>query len=202
MARLSSHAHGIPEPLQSLLDPAKGVGVEEVAAIVLDRVKIMRVFDFEGVREAVSEIKTELERDKDGEAQKKSVVNLVGGKGEGPVEPEKAKRTYVADSEDEEDYEEDEMLFGTGTNTANTIAAPNIDPQPTSNSPGQQQRGGVKFILIDTLAQVINPLLKKDYIQGLSSPPFNVSNILYANSLPPNSKRTIINLARIPQNTD
>jgi len=199
VARLSSHAHGIPEPLHSLLDLAKGVGIEEVAAIVLDRVKIMRVFDFEGVREAVGEIKTELEREEDDEAQKKNIVDPVGGEGKGPVKPEKAKRTYVPDSEDEEDYEEDEMLFGTRT-TTNTIVAPNIGPQPTSK-PLEQQRGAVKFILIDTLTQVINPLLKKDYIQGPFSP-FNVSSILYTNSPPPTSERTIIKLARIPQNAD
>ena len=39
----------------------EGVGVEDVAAKVLDRVNIMRVFDLVGVIEAVGEIRDELE---------------------------------------------------------------------------------------------------------------------------------------------
>lgn len=60
--------------------------VEKMAAEMLERVKIMRVFDFEGVREAVGEVE----------------AGIVGAK------QEEKKRTYVADSEDEDD---DEMLL-------------------------------------------------------------------------------------------
>ncbi|CAE7013009.1 hypothetical protein P3342_003701 [Pyrenophora teres f. teres] len=176
VAKLSSHVGGIPESLRHLLDPEKGVGVDEVAAMVLDRVKIMRVFDFEGVKEAVCEIEAGLERVEDEEVQRKNVVNPIGGEGGKTTRPEekesvkveKPKRTYVADSEDEEDYEEDEMLFDTET-TATTTPAPPVQTATsniTPSKPSDQQRSTIKFILIDNFAQVINPLLKKDYIQA------------------------------------
>ncbi|KAI1519906.1 hypothetical protein Ptr86124_000274 [Pyrenophora tritici-repentis] len=178
VARLSAHVDGIPESLRSLLDPEKGVGIEEVAAMVLDRVNIMRVFDFEGVKEAVGEIEAALEKVED-EVERKNVVGLVGEEEEKrmneredmPNEPEKPKRTYVADSEDEEDGEEDEMLFNIETieTTTTTVAAPPVQIATLNISPSkplEQQPSTIKFILIETLAQVINPLLKKDYIQA------------------------------------
>ncbi|KAF1935688.1 hypothetical protein EJ02DRAFT_471004, partial [Clathrospora elynae] len=86
-----------------------GYKVEDVAAKVLDRVKIMRVFDFVGVTEAVGEIRDELEGQRavnhEKEEWKESVVVEQGW----PATPLPPRRTVVADSEDED--EDDEMLF-------------------------------------------------------------------------------------------
>lgn len=137
----------------------------------------MRVFDFEGVREAVEEISGGLEKLQEDEVKINNAVGAADGGEEAkkdvvqdePLKKEKAKRTYVPDSEDEEDDEEDEMLFETEGITATAppvqTPAPVNDPQPTPK-PLDQDRGAIKFILIDSLAHVIGPLLKKDFIQG------------------------------------
>jgi hypothetical protein len=149
-----------PDVLDSL--HASG-SVEDVAAQVLDRVKIMRVFDFVGVREAVGEIREQLEGRKGVEQMEMKEVEV-------PVEEVKPKRTYVADSEDEEDDEE--MLFDTEA-TLTTSAPPVHEPEPKpateprTTETETAEAGRLKFLLIDSLAQVLNPLLKKDHIQGL-----------------------------------
>ena len=154
--------------------------VEDVAAKVLDHVKIMRVFDFVGVREAIGEIRDDLEgrkssNRKKGEAKSEPVTKAKSPTPESRPVP---KRTVVADSEDEDDDEE--MLFDTSpapVEPASAVQQLVIDQQQKTtitqdeaeaepDAPKEESAGKVKFILIDNLAQVINPLLKKDYIQG------------------------------------
>lgn len=159
-----------------------GATVEDVAAKILDRVKIMRVFDLVGVREAVGEIRDGLEgksrvSGQRGEAKEKE-EQAVETEAHIPETQGIPKRTCVADSEDEDD-EEEEMLFDTTT----TAPAPEPHTQPTFgqrqpdpiqpvqretplNPQDNHSTAKIKFILIDNLAQVINPLLKKDYIKG------------------------------------
>ncbi|CAO2653175.1 Nn.00g025860.m01.CDS01 [Neocucurbitaria sp. VM-36] len=150
--------------------------IEDVAAIVLDRVKIMRVFDFVGVRESIGEIRDFLEgrvalTSKEGVTAKEHAVD----ERKLPVIKTPPKRTVVADSEDEEG---EEMLFDLEPAPA-PAPAPAVQEQDTvqyfeveSTERHQEQdnKGDngsrVKFILIDNLASVINPLLKKDYIQA------------------------------------
>lgn len=155
--------------------------------MMLDRVKIMRVFDFVGVREAIGEIRDALEGRGIASASSRTQENkgkeqhVVHEKKEPAVEipPQPPRRTVVADSEDE-DEEEDEMLFEA------EVPAPAVQEQDdvvqhseaeTMKQQNQNQKdigdnndvNRMKFILIDNLASVINPLLKKDYIQGQSS---------------------------------
>jgi hypothetical protein len=96
----------------------EGLGAEDLAAKALDRVNIMRAFDLVGVMEAIGEVKADLEG-LDLQGEEEEVEELSG---DGPpaalsleevqrdthTEPGKElhKRTYVADSDDEE-----EMLF-------------------------------------------------------------------------------------------
>ncbi|KAL6704108.1 hypothetical protein ACN47E_008771 [Coniothyrium glycines] len=154
---------------------------EDVAARLLDRVKIMRVFDFVGVREAVGEIRDELE-DRTGTAPTREVT---------VSEPEVAKeiqtvvtppkRTMVADSEDEgedDDDDDEDMLFDLQPIPDEPIPAPQLHasepPHPSTAQPippamdnsddGSSTHGKVKFILIDNLAHVLSPMLKKDYV--------------------------------------
>lgn len=146
--------------------------------MILDRVKIMRVFDFEGVREAAEEVSGGLARVQEDEVETNNAFDGAGGEEEAkknavqdePLKTEKAKRTYVPDSEDE-DEDEDEMLFETENITATAALAQTIapvtDPEPTPKLL-EQDRGAIKFVLIDNLAHVISPLLKKDFIQGTS----------------------------------
>ncbi|KAF1934787.1 hypothetical protein EJ02DRAFT_471640 [Clathrospora elynae] len=166
----------------------------------------MRVFDFVGVTEAVGEIRDELEGQRavnhEKEEWKESVVVEQGW----PATPLPPRRTVVADSEDED--EDDEMLFdaeATITTPAPPVQepepAPTQRPHPKSEKQYQeiQTSGKVKFILIDTLAQVLNPLLKKDYIQGQPPSPSHPS-FPRANTRP--SKYPSLHLAnnRLPPN--
>jgi hypothetical protein len=161
--------------------------VEDVAAKVLDRVKMMRVFDFVGVREAIGEIKDDLEdrkvfnRNKDETRQ--AYANSPKRPTPEPLTPEPLpKRTVVADSEDED--EDEEMLFDTSAPAQESVHSATQNAQPdqhiqtttTETNPDtkpeqEETTNKVTFILIDNLAQVLNPLLKKDYVQGPSSFP-------------------------------
>ncbi|KAF3006592.1 hypothetical protein E8E13_007059 [Curvularia kusanoi] len=144
---------------------------ERIAAGVLDRVRIMRVLDFVGIREAVEELRDGLEgRPMDSESEEEVRA---------PVEADRAtatpllqKRTEVADSEDEDEtleVSEDEMLFDTEPSGAGsaTVQAPAIPPPEQQSrqhdqSTTPQPQSKLKFILIDNLAHVLTPLLEKD----------------------------------------
>jgi len=153
--------------LERLKKDPKALGekeMESVAAGMLERVKIMRVFDFVGVREAVGEIRGGLEgRGKnDGEGRMGTPKQPTPE----PLTPEVVKRTVVADSEDEEDDEE--MLFDVAPRPASASVTPE-QPQPQVESRQQDPpQGKIKFILLSSLTRVLTSLLKKDSIQGAS----------------------------------
>jgi hypothetical protein len=90
------------------------MGVEEAATRVLERVKIMRVFDVLGVVEAVEEIRDGLQnREEGGGEDVKGKKEEDGGVGEeemGNGSERRGGRRVVADSEDE-DEDGEEMLF-------------------------------------------------------------------------------------------
>jgi hypothetical protein len=152
-------------------------GVQESAAKTLDRVRILRVFDFVGMREAVGELRDGLERGPcDGGVRGEREKSTAGEAGaeKGPLR--KMERTEVADSEDEEEDledDDDEMLFDVNTapgsdpvqtapsnltaNASAHLAGP--DQQATAKSASQPP---LKTILIDNLAHVLTPLLKQD----------------------------------------
>ena len=159
---------------------------EDVAAKTLDRVKIMRVFDFEGVKEAICEIRDGLDNSTalpgNGEMTEDAFVEEVL-----PAAVIPPARIFVADSEDEDDSEDEEMLFDTEANRGDpesVIQEPSSSEKGKPKSSQQDQlpnhensnHGTLKLILIDNLAQAISPLLKKDFVQGplqpLSLPPF------------------------------
>ena len=160
-------------------------GTEERAARCLDRVRIMRVFDFVGIREAVSELRDGLEgrtvragdhgprQDEHAGEEPVRVEEVEAVKNPSPPR----KRTEVADSEDEDE----EMLFDTeATTTATgTTPEPPKEPEPVSISastpppfittlqqePASQQcQPKVKLILLSNFAHVLTPLLKKDSV--------------------------------------
>jgi hypothetical protein len=181
---------GVVEELKTINHSKEGDKVEDIAAKVLDRVKLMRVFDFVGVREAIGEIRDDLEgrraNRKKPEAEEKPMVATRPSTPKRPtpepLTPEPLpKRTVVADSEDED--EEEEMLFDTAVpaEALQPLPPPNLSPQrkvapaeplkiqephTLQELQDEDSPSKVRFILIDNLAQVLNPLLKKDHIQG------------------------------------
>jgi hypothetical protein len=180
LAELQQHA----ELLKSLRSNSKpSESAEDVAAQLLDRVKIMRVFDFVGVREAVGEIRDELEGKIFPDVAREAVNEVNKAEQETPVVRKPPKRTVVADSEDEDD--DDEMLFESrpmldesipalheSANETTQQASLVTPKQDFNHSTTQTERSRVKFILIDNLSQILNPLLKKDYVQGQLPSPF------------------------------
>lgn len=142
---------------------------EDVAAKALDRVKIMRVFDFVGVREAVGELRDGLE----GRAKRSDSNRVQEGRRDvkestTPVEAvtvqhqPPSKKTEIADSEDEDENEDlealdDDMLLDIKPPTPDPDPAPT--PTSTSTPPPLPH---LKLLLIDNLAHILLPLLKKD----------------------------------------
>ncbi|KAF2676143.1 hypothetical protein K458DRAFT_322730 [Lentithecium fluviatile CBS 122367] len=189
--------------------------VEDVAAKVLDRVKIMRVFDLVGVVEAVGEIRDGLEGKWGRETTE---VGETKATEQNQTEGPRPKKTVIADSEDE-DEEEDEMLFETEdaprvTPKSDPIPEQDLLKAPCEAYPENEDR--ISFTLIDNLAHVINPLLKKDYIQThafSSSFLLTLSNLTRIHRLhtlllnpstvprpaPPNSAQTGANQTAPPQ---
>lgn len=167
---------GILTTARAATKSASEASVEDVAAKVLDHVKIMRVFDFVGVREAIGEIRDDLEGKQSSKPPREEARDgsTTVPKPSTPEPQPAPKRTVVADSEDED--EDEEMLFDTSASPpkqAPAIPQPPADsahltkPTPSATEPNPEEGENpakLKFILIDNLAQVINPLLKKDYI--------------------------------------
>lgn len=110
---------------------------------VLERVKLMRIFDFVGLNEAINELRGGLEH---------------GVKADGPASPiQQPTRSYVPDSEDEED----KMLLDPSPQ------------KPSRQIQKAEERAGVEslpskswMLLIDNFAHAMNPILKTNYIQG------------------------------------
>lgn len=114
---------------------------------VLRRVRIMRVFDFEGVREAVEEVR--------------------GGMGEG-----RRKRVEVPDSEDEDGDGDEEMLFDIQDPVSASIASiASGNPRPQEKQQPTPPQPTPTILLIDNLAHILTPLQRKDSIQGTPPPP-------------------------------
>lgn len=135
------------------------VTAEEGAKAMLDHVRIMRVFDFVGMKEALSEVKEGLEGTKPKEYEGLEERENEVEKEQQPI------RSTIADSEDEDE----EILFDIEVRPE---SQPQILPrQPSIDDAGGEEgkdgeQGRIRFLLIDNLAHVLNPLLKQNYVQG------------------------------------
>lgn len=177
IARLSHQPQDILSALCEAVGAESDSKAEDVAAKVLDRVKIMRVFDFEGVVEAVGEVREGLEGGGSGKVIK-GKEEALGEERVGVGERKEAsKRTFVPDSEDEDEDEEEEMLFeikakhGLASQGRDTdaVSVPEPGHADTPEQSKKSKSSTLKFILIDNLAHVFGPLSKTDMNKGLSS---------------------------------
>ena len=124
---------------------AVGHDATEQATSMLDRVKVMRVFDFAGVVEAIGEVgemwEAVIQARED--AKEKQAQSKKGAKG-------------VADSEDEAD----EMLDG--------LPDPERPSQEETESlASPNEAGQIGVIIIDTITNVVSSMISKSQIQGL-----------------------------------
>lgn len=121
-----------------------GMGEEErsmLAEEMLARLKIMRVFDFDGVLDAVAEVGGELES----AVEARRVGHGVRRSGE--------RGREVPDSEDED---------GAG------LSSDGSEEGRESLAAGQRR---VEMLLIDNLTAVVNPLMKSNHVRGQSTSP-------------------------------
>ena len=114
----------------------------EKATSMLDRVKVMRVFDFAGVIEAISEVK-ELVESTTQTADKPLVVAI-------------EKKIEVGDSEDEEDEEDEELQADPQRQIVNLDELQGSHPH---SSP-------IGMVIIDTITNVVSAMVAKSQIQG------------------------------------
>ncbi|KAF2176459.1 hypothetical protein K469DRAFT_700008, partial [Zopfia rhizophila CBS 207.26] len=164
----------------SLSPLVAGETLEDAATKVLERVSIMRVFDLEGVIEAVGEVRDGLEMKAKATMPTIEPISQPSEIVPRSVEvvkeaPKKIPKTEIADSEDEDE----DMLFEsapTSQHQAPSIPSPSQpapdseprqpEPAKTPDIPSPSAEGKTEFILIDNLAHVLNPLLKNDHVQA------------------------------------
>ena len=126
------------EKRTSRLENSKQAMIEE-ATSMLDRVKVMRVFDFAGVVEAISEVNELME------AMTRKANRL-------PIAASEQRRAEIGDSEEEPD--EDEEL--------------QREPQhETGHSQGNEPHSSrIGMIIIDTITNVVSAMMVKSQVQG------------------------------------
>ncbi|KZF22179.1 hypothetical protein L228DRAFT_268664 [Xylona heveae TC161] len=133
---------------------------------VLDRVKVMGVFDFFGVIEAVDELSAVMRLDipthpevrgdapafktEDAEDTVFREVGEVAGKAE------------IADSQDEDDEGEDEEMESEKEHHTPEFAEPGASTE--QNATGH--RNGIGMIIIDNIVHVVSPMMKNDHVQA------------------------------------
>ena len=122
--------------VESLQNRTPGKAAQEAIA-VLDRLRIMKVFDFVGMTESIAELRDALEHRDDCSTD-----------GSHP-----APRGTVGDSEDEE-----EMLEGHPT--------PKKSTDPLTESTAKTQAADCGLLIIDNITQVVAPLLKNNHASG------------------------------------
>ena len=113
------------------------------ATSMLDRVKVMRVFDFAGVVEAISEVKELMEKTAQ-RFEKPPVVEI------------ESRRDEIGDSEEELD-EQDEKLQ----------AEPWREGVDLGDTQGNDSRSGsIGMIILDTVTNVVSAMMAKSQVQG------------------------------------
>lgn len=114
------------------------------ATSMLDRVKVMRVFDFSGLAEAVGEVA--------------EACDDAGSHFRGFADVQKARKFSVADSEeeiDEEDELQDEQSESSQRGT-----------DKASLRPVSEQRDRIGMLFVDTVANIIGMAMAKSQAQG------------------------------------
>jgi len=138
---------------------------EDAATKALERVKIMRVFDFVGVKEAMEELKEEINK-----TVQRPESRAPAGVTSSTSRQTHGRRVEVADSEDDfsSDEGEEDMLF------VSTKVPETKRPRSVGEEGGQKsrntiagERGGVVWMLvIDSITQLLSPLMKIKYVQA------------------------------------
>lgn len=151
---------------------------EAAAAEILDRVKIMRVFDALGMVEAVSEIRENLESQQRGlERKEETHTKPAPARAEPQQQPQRQEsnrklhriRSTIPDSDDEEDGD-DVMLFDDIPEPLEEEVnqeVPIVDAQRAEDiTRSSEDNGRVGMIIVDNITHVVSPMMKTNYVQG------------------------------------
>lgn len=140
---------------------------------MLDRVKMMRVFDVDGMLEGIAEMKEDLE-------QRASAATLPLPLPDGQEESVLRIKSTIADSQDEGEEMLDDMLDsgvsagpagdGVDTELDNEELLDNRLPDITAidgaHDTGNEVDEQVHMLIVDNLTQIISPMMKNNYLQG------------------------------------
>ena len=127
------------EKRTSRLENSKETMIEEATAM-LDRVKVMRVFDFAGVVEAISEVNELME-----------AMTLKADSR--PVEASEQRKDEIVDSEEDPDEEDEEPQ--------------RHSQHETDHLHGNEAHSGpIGMIIIDSITNVVSAMMVKSQVQG------------------------------------
>lgn len=142
---------------------------------VLERVRIIRVFDFIGLEEAVAEIGDELRRQADmsprsgpddGAGNQTEVFEKLGVNERDTerleIRESITRKEVIVDSEDE-DSDEEMLLRPTDTDKAQENPGDRV-VEVEQKTKGRDKRG---LMIIDSFTHVVNPLLKRNFVFGM-----------------------------------
>ena len=155
-AFLVSHLLSSPDAMATIFDCANSFDVRRLhraiefdmqsqkdsahhAMVALDRVKIMKVFDFVGLRECESELSRVLESNESPSTS--------------PISQERGPEGTIRDSEDEEE-------------TLDLATDPPKQSRPPAATTPQSANPCTHLLLIDNLSHVTAPMIKNLYAQG------------------------------------
>ena len=126
----------------SALGNSKEAMVEK-ATSMLHRVKVMRVFDFAGVAEAISEVNEMME-------------DITQNSDKPPIVAFEKRRDEIGDSEEELDEEDEEPQDKPQRGSVNLDDLQGIDPH----------NGVIGMVIVDTITNVVSATMAKSQVQG------------------------------------
>lgn len=139
--------------VSALQERKNGDDAKAVAVQVLERVRIMKAFDFVGMAECVAELRESLETREQEISQQEPESSLRETKAEVP-------RGTVGDSEDEDDMLDDVEPV--------SLEKPTPPPSPITMSPEDKpaEDHPQHLLVIDNITYVASPIIKNSHVQG------------------------------------
>lgn len=135
-----------------LQDRKNGEVVKTEAVQLLDRVRIMKAFDFVGMSECVAELRESLEVREQGRPQQEPETS--------PMEPKvPVPRGTVGDSEDEDDMLDDNEPISLEKPSPPSPKLPESGVKPVEDHPQH-------LLVIDNITYVASPIIKNSHVQG------------------------------------
>ena len=163
-------------------DEAEGVeALRAKAAVMLDRIKVMRVFDFAGVVEAVGEVGEMCEGYEKAreEASRVDRRSQPAGASEGDG---KARREEVGDSEDDDHDNNHNKINELDTCVAKPEHTPDL-----ARGTSIDDTDKIRMLVIDNIATVVSPMMARNQTEGTPPLPFlsPLSSPLLSSPTPP-----------------